>query len=98
LNPELYNRICLGIATDLYALEDQLVIGDETSSTKWLSDIWNEVKDFFELEKWVGLPNVADWVPRFWTYVDHSRGRECGRYLTPKAIHFARIIDNMSTT
>lgn len=106
LDPELYNRIRSGMAInpdDLgdhlgnAALDGRLENADEIRGAGWLLEMWNEVREFFELEKWDGFSNIRDWVPRFWTYVDHSRGGpKYGRYLTPMAIRFARIIDSMS--
>jgi len=97
LDPELYGRICSGIVTNLYDVEHLLRFGDETSDTTWLSEMWNEVMEFFELKKWSGRPSVDDWVTNFWTYGDH-RIRGDGRHLGIKVVHFARIIDSMSTT
>ncbi|MDD9802192.1 MAG: P-loop NTPase fold protein [Deltaproteobacteria bacterium] len=101
LNPELYTRICSNSAVNLYNLERHLRSGEQTSDTMWLSDVWNEVKGFFELERWgdsIGARDwIAEWVADCWTY-GPPRHKGDGRHLGPRVIHFARIIDSMSTT
>jgi len=101
LNPELYTRICSNSAVNWYNLERHLGSGEQTSDTMWLSDVWNEVKGFFELEKWgdsIGAKDwIAEWVVDCWTY-GPPRHKGDGRHLGPRVIHFARIIDSMSTT
>lgn len=98
---EFYSRICSGIATDLHNLENHLRRGDETNGAKRLSEMWNDIKSFFELERWsdhIGANDwVAEWMADCWTYSTHRTGGD-GRHLSPKVIHFARLIDSISPT
>lgn len=94
LNSELYNRICSCKNSYLYNLEARIRSDDEDGGMQWLSEMWNEVRDFFELETGSGFADVRRWMVRCWTYsdsyVDH------GRYLSPEVIRCAKIIGIMS--
>jgi len=101
LEPELYARICSNSAVNLYTLERYLRSGRQTSDTMWLSEVWNDVKGFFELERWNdssgAMDWIAEWVTDSWTY-GPPRNQGDGQHLGSKVIYFAKIIDSMSTT
>jgi len=94
LNSELYNRICSCKNSYLYDLEARTRSDDEDGGMQWLSEKWNEVRDFFELETGSGCADGRRWTVRCWTYsvsyVEH------GRYLSPEVIRCAKIIGIMS--
>lgn len=122
LNYELYRRICLDIEINLDVLEnvvrnnlgDQngaITFGTEANIMNWLSDIWKNIDNLFELEKlqWTNLfsnkssnefenefRNVQSSVENRWTYLDANI--KSRRYLSPQVIRVARIIDSMSPT
>lgn len=110
LDPELYDRICSDIDIDLNTLgsvlknhlqmsEDVVTIGAEADIINWLFDMWKQIANFFELDKLQGLillgnelRSVGSWMEGRWTYYGGIASR---RYMSPKIIHFARVINGI---